>query len=279
MAATQQSRMDAMGDRQKMLEGREAQERFMPGLPIVVRLDGRAFHTFTKGLDRPFDARFSEAMQETTKFLVDESHATIGYTQSDEISLVYIPKDDRSHVPMFEGRKDKLKTILAGLATAKFNQMIFRLIPEKANALPVFDCRAYNTPSLALAAEALEWREMDATKNSITMAAHSLFSHKELQGVNGFDKLAMMEEKGVIWGNYPTHFKRGVYLRRGTKERYLSEDELARIPEKHRPTGPVLRSSVDVIDLPPLTRVANVVDVLFHKAAPVMRAARQVETA
>ena len=81
---------DSFGDRMKMYEGIEASRILMPGLPICVRLDGRAFHTFTRGLNRPYDERLSRMMIETTKRLVEDTHALIGYTQSDEISLILV---------------------------------------------------------------------------------------------------------------------------------------------------------------------------------------------
>ena len=118
---------DKFGDRMKMYEGIEAQRAFMPGLPICVRIDGRAFHTFTRGMQRPYDKAMADAMIETTKYLVQQTYACIGYTQSDEISLVL--RDDAE--PLFGGRISKLTSVLASMATAKFNEVIHKTYPEK----------------------------------------------------------------------------------------------------------------------------------------------------
>lgn len=264
------SEFEAMGDRHKAFEARETMHKLMPGLPVLIRLDGRAFHTFTRGLARPYDERLSRAMVETTKFLVDETHASVGYTQSDEISLAY-PCTDPAKPMLFDGRVQKLCSILAAMATAKFNQQIAVNIPEKARLLPLFDARVYQYPTLDLAAESFLWRETDATRNSLTMAAHAHYSHKELHKAGYSQKHEMLFAKGVNWADYPAFFKRGTYVRRETTLKELTAAELARIPEKHRPTGPVPRSVLRELDMPPLARVQNVNDVLFRGAAPVER--------
>jgi tRNA(His) 5'-end guanylyltransferase len=259
---------ESLGDRQKAFESLEAARKLMPGVPVLVRLDGRAFHTFTRGLARPFDARLSRAMIETTKFLVQETHAAIGYCQSDEISLAF-PNGDPAKAMLFDGRVQKLCSILASLATAKFNQLVAASIPEKAHLLPVFDARAWGLPDLDVAAEHFIWREADATRNSLTMAAHAHYSHKELHKAGFTKKHDLLHAKGVNWNDYPAFFKRGTYVRRETELRELCAQELARIPEKHRPTEPVMRSVVRELAMPPVTRVANLREVLFFGAEPV----------
>lgn len=259
---------EAMGDRHKAFEVREAGRRLMPGLPVLVRLDGRAFHTFTRGLARPYDERLSRAMIETTKFLVEESHASIGYCQSDEISLAF-PNATPGASAMFDGRIQKLCSILASLASVKFNQQILAAIPEKAHLLPVFDARVYNYPTLDLAAESFVWRETDATRNSLTMAAHAYYSHKALHKVGYAQKHELLFAKGINWNDYPAFFKRGTYVRREQVLKELTLAELSRIPEKHRPTGPVVRSELKELDMPPITRVTNLNGVLFFGEAPV----------
>ena len=256
------SEFEAMGDRHKAYEVREAGRRLMPGLPVLVRLDGRAFHTFTRGLARPYDERLTRAMVETTKFLVEETHASVGYTQSDEISLAF-PNTDPATPMLFDGRVQKLCSVLASLATAKFNQQILSNIPEKAHLLPVFDARVYSYPNLDLAAESFLWRETDATRNSLTMAAHAYYSHKELHKAGYAKKHEMLFAKGINWAEYPDAFKKGTYVRRESVLKALTPAELARIPEKHRPTGPVTRSVLKEIVMAPLSRVANVQGVLF----------------
>lgn len=259
---------EALGDRQKAFEALEASRKLLPGVPVLVRLDGRSFHTFCRGLARPYDERLSRAMIETTKYLVEKTHASIGYTQSDEISLVY-PSLGASKAIMFDGRVQKLCSVLASLATAKFNQQIALNIPEKAHLLPVFDARAYVVPNLDVAAESFLWRESDATRNSLTMVAHAYYSHKELHGAGFSKKHDMLHAKGINWADYPAFFKRGTYVRRENVLKEMTAAELARIPEKHRPTEPVVRSVIAEIDMPPLSRVANVNGVLFRGEKPV----------
>ena len=271
------SDFESMGDRHKAFEARETQHKVMPGLPVLVRLDGRAFHTFTRGLIRPFDERLSRSMIETTKFLVEETHASIGYTQSDEISLAY-PCTDPSKPVMFDGRIQKLCSILASTATAKFNQQILANIPEKAHLLPLFDARVYQYPTLALTAESFLWREADATRNSLTMAAHAYYSHKELHKAGYAKKHDLLHAKGINWNDYSAAQKRGAYVRRETVLKELTLDELARIPEKHRPTGPVLRSILKELDMPPIHRVTNIEGVLFFGEKPVERSEPDSDT-
>lgn len=261
------SEFKALGDRQKAFEGREAGRKLMPGLPVIVRLDGRSFHTFTRGLARPYDARLSRAMIETTKYLVDETHASIGYCQSDEISLMF-PNTDAAVPMMFDGRAQKLTSVLAAIATAKFNQQMVANIPEKAHLLPVFDARAWAVSNLDIAAEHFVWRETDATRNSLTMAAHAVYSHKELHKAGFARKHEMLHAKGINWNDYPAFFKRGTFVRREAVLKELSPTELARIPVKHRPIGPVLRSILKELDMPPITRVANLHGVLFFGEPP-----------
>lgn len=263
---------ESMGDRQKAFESREANRRLMQGLPVLVRLDGRSFHTFTNGLARPYDERLSRAMVETAKFLVEETHASIGYTQSDEISLAF-PGLTTSQSIIFDGRQQKMCSVFASLASVKFNQLILELIPEKAKLLPVFDARVWSVPNLDLAAEHFLWREADATRNSLTMAAHSMYSHKKLHGVSAAKKHDMLKDKGVNWNDYPTFFKRGTYVRREQVSRHLTEQELKGIPEKYRPQGPVTRSVVLELEMPPLASILNVKEALFKGAQPEQKCA------
>ncbi|KKL92895.1 hypothetical protein LCGC14_1880070, partial [marine sediment metagenome] len=106
---------DNFGDRMKMYEKAESGRRFMPLLPVYARLDGRSFSRFTKGFNRPYDKRMSEAMIDTTKYLVEETNALIGYSQSDEISLVWYSDSIDSQI-FFDGKIQKMVSVLAALA-------------------------------------------------------------------------------------------------------------------------------------------------------------------
>ena len=103
---------DDFGDRMKLYEGAESSRRLMPLLPIMARLDGRSFHSFCRGLNRPFDERFKSLMVSVTKFLVEETNAVVGYRQSDESSLCWYSDNIKSQV-FFDGRIQKMCSILA----------------------------------------------------------------------------------------------------------------------------------------------------------------------
>lgn len=263
----ERSRFDALGDRMKVFEMQEAGRRLMPGLPIMVRLDGRSFSRFTRGMTRPFHEPMSRSMIETARYLVGETQASFGYTQSDEITLGYW-NDAPKSAPLFDGRVQKLTSVFAAMATAKFNQEVCKRMPEKAHLLPVFDARVFNMPNLDEMVNCVLFRALDCAKNSITMAASAHYSHKELQGKKGWEKHEMLHAKGVNWAHYPSFFKDGTFLRREVLLKEHTAEELLRIPEKHRPAGPAMRSSVQELDMPPFARVTNPKEVLFFGASP-----------
>lgn len=263
---------DSIGDRMKGYEAHETSRRSMKRLPICVRVDGRAFHTFTRGLDRPFDAGFSRAMVETTKFLVGETHAKIGYTQSDEITLVFWDSSHKAE-PLFGGKFFKLTSVIASLTTAKFMSLIPELIPSKIGKIPSFDARIFQVPDLSEATNLILWRWIDARKNSISMAAQAHFSPRQLDGMDARARLDMLEqEKGIVWADeFPDHLKWGTFVQRRAVERELTEAELDVIPERHRPKGPVTRNDYVELDLPPFIEISNRTEVLFEGAEPTLR--------
>lgn len=267
----EKSRFDLMGDRQKRFEGAESSRAFIPGLPILARLDGRSFSNFTRSLKKagqPFHPGLSALMQEVTKYVVKENKATLGYTQSDEITLAFLNLGYDGNGVEFDGRVQKLVSTLTADAVYIFNELKSTYLPEKRGKPAKFDCRMWQVPDQAMAAEAFEWRELDAAKNSVNMAASAFYSHKALHGRRSPEKHEMLLEKGVNWASYPTHFKRGVFVRKVTVEKQLSEAELRRIPELRRPTGPVVRNAVQVVEFPRLSSVVNKVEVLFYGAEP-----------
>lgn len=257
---------DEFGARMKAYEAVETGRRFDVHLPVYARIDGHSFSRFTRGMARPFDERMTAAMVDTTKFLVDKTHARIGYTQSDEISLVWLADAPPSDI-FFSGKVQKMVSVLASMAATKFAT----LTPEGfRDRLPHFDARVFQLPSRSEAANTILWRAMDARKNAISMVAQSRFSHKALFGKDQKAMLAMLAERGVDFeADYPDRFKRGTFVRRVTALRELTEEELARIPPPHRPSGPIERSSVVEIDMPPFNRVANREAVVFDGAAPI----------
>jgi tRNA(His) 5'-end guanylyltransferase len=132
--------------------------------------------------------------------------------------------------------------------------------------MPRFDCRVYNVPTLDEAVNSFLWREQDATKNSISMAAQSFFSHTQLMNKNGSDKQEMIFQRGINWNDYPSFFKRGTYVQRKRVVNPFTIEEIEKLPAKHNarkdPNFLVERWLVDRVDLPPLSKIENKVDVI-----------------
>lgn len=257
--------MDELGDFLKGFERIETEQRAQREMPLMARLDGRAFHTFTHGLKRPYDLRLSQLMCDTTKFLVKETHAKVGYTQSDEITLCWNLdlQQNPNAAYMFDGKFQKLTSVLAGLASGFFCRELASRIPEKANTIATFDARVWNVPTMYNVFQNYVWRQDDAVKNSISMAAQAKFSHMELHGVNSENKKAMLRTVGSPWEDEPEFFKYGQFVKRRCQYMSLSESELAKIPPAHRPTAPVLRSSIQAIDVGYIRGRADALELLF----------------
>lgn len=273
------SNKSSIGDRMKLYEGLEADRILMPLAPTLARLDGRAFHTFTRGLKRPFDDRMHRMMVETTRYLVEETGALVGYTQSDEISLAWKSDDIKSQI-LFDGRTMKMVSVLASMATARFNQILPDYIAEKTGRLPVFDCRVWNVPNEVEAANYFLWRDMDATRNSIQMAGQAVFSHRSLQGLNvDAIKDKLLVEKGINWNDYHPSFKRGTWIRKQRVVRPYTGKELEQLPAKHNarqnPNLMVERWNISELEMPPFRRVSNRVEVVFEGADPIERSDEQ----
>lgn len=262
---------DQLGDRMKKFE-EATDQRCMPLLPTLVRLDGRCFSNLTKKMDleEPYDQRLCDVMDKVTRSLVDESNALVGYTQSDEITLLLHSDDYRSSI-FFDGKIRKITSVLAGLASAEFNLLLDASdIHVPLCTIPVFDCRVWQVPNKVEAVNSILWRELDATKNSIQSLARTFYSHTELHGKGRAEQLQMLESKGVFWGQYPTRFKKGAYFRRINYE--VSMKDASGIPEHVRrmadPNQTVTRSKVVNWELPPLSRISNRVEVIFNGAEP-----------
>lgn len=269
---------DDLGNRMKAYEAPSTGRRVFKGQPLVVRLDGKSFHTFTKGLERPFDQSLSDLMVATMKALVDRFQANIGYTQSDEITLVFLSEPEDRGDLNFDGRLQKIETLTASFASVYFNKHLRNYLPQKADELPIFDSRAFAVPNVQEAYHSLLWRQQDCTKNAISMAAQSMYKQSELQGKNGSELQEMMFQKGVNFNDYPFFFKRGTFARREGVERELSYAELQKIPAEYRPTGPVMRSEIVTHDYW-LSKLPNPIETLFgfqDTAAVAIGALRQI---
>ena len=200
--------------------------------PVVIRIDGKAFHSFTKGFKRPFDEILIKTMQETTKYLCENIQGgVLGYTQSDEISLVLVDYQRFETSAWFDYEVQKMCSIAASMATMAFNKFFYENVflyngmasvdmsnkkyPYKevyAKAVKkgaMFDARVFNIPKEEVT-NYIYWRQLDASRNSIQMVGQANFSHNELhcKTCNNIQDM-LMEQKGINWNDYPTVCKRG----------------------------------------------------------------------
>lgn len=213
--------MDQFGDRMKGYEN-TYRIKLPKRLPIIIRIDGKSFHTYTRGMKKPFDEDLTNAMWETCKYLTaNVMGCKLAYHQSDEISLLLTNYDKLTTESWFDNNLQKIVSIAASLATARFNEIMRYSYPEKQLAL--FDARVWVLPHDEVCNYFL-WRQQDATKNSISMVAQANFPHKQLQKLNGKqmqDKL--MLEKGINWNDLEVWKKRGVCI---TKQYYKKSEAL-----------------------------------------------------
>lgn len=269
---------DDFGDRMKRYETQETNRMFLPRLPVYARIDGRCFSRFTKDFQRPFDPYFSSIMVETTKALVRETNAVMGYTQSDEISLCWYTDKPESQI-FFNGRIFKMTSVLASMTTSFFMKACydswehFRIYWDRCMLNPPsFDCRVFVLPNLTEAANAFLWREQDATKNAISMAASHYFSHKELQGKNGKQMQEMLwQQYNINFNDYPSFFKRGTFVQK--ENYYVNMDTIVLRKDGTTATGnptQVIRSRIVALDMPKFSTVKNRVEVIFNKDNPIV---------
>lgn len=202
--------------------------------PVILRFDGKAFHTFTRGFEKPYDKIFMKTMQETMMYLCQNIQGCVlGYTQSDEISLVLVDYKRIDTQPWLGYRTQKMTSIGASMATLAFNKifkqnvneywstlMEFDMMDEEQDRLcdtywkavekgAMFDCRAFNIPKEEVTNN-IYWRQFDAMKNSVQMLGRCYFNEKELYKKNTDAIKSMLVEKfGVSWDEMPTEFKRG----------------------------------------------------------------------
>jgi len=239
-----------LGNRMKAAEG--IYRNYLPTKQYyILRLDGRSFSKYTKNLEA-FDAGMIEDMQLTMENLCKEIQgAQMGYTQSDEISIIFTDMQSQDSDIWFGGNIQKIVSIAASIATATFNSLrlqrilsdpksatydVFKAIKE--NKLAQFDARVFSMSQRHEALNAILWRQQDASKNSIQMLARTLFSHKECQNKNGSQlQDMMMLEKGVNWNDIDTVKKRGTACYR--KIRYCNNNI---IPTHNNVNEPTMRT-------------------------------------
>jgi len=240
---------DFFGDRMKAYE-KEYTSAYVPIDQILcVRIDGKGFSKFTKGFKKPFDDILGETMKKTMMALVKETHASIGYTSSDEITLIYTP-GEKSAEYIFGGKVSKINSILASMATFHFNKLLSVYIDVDKPAF--FDCRAWAVPDLAEASNVLLWRVQDARKNSISSFFRWTAGHSKMHGLSGEEmKAVLMSDHSADWSKLPNKYKYGTYAKPVTVESYLTQEELVKIPHKMWPDAEVLikRTKIQELDL------------------------------
>lgn len=234
---------DELGMRMKEFYEEVPKTRLVRRMPVAIRLDGKAFHTFTRGFEKPFDEVLGKSMRETMKYLCENIQGCVlGYTQSDEITLILVDYQNLNSCAWFDYEVQKMCSIAASMATMAFNKF-FKNNVEKENdsftsewldentdnpnyknkkledlwrvhdnALKkgaMFDARCFNIPKEEVT-NLIYWRQLDATRNSIQMVGQANFSHKELQkkSCNMIQEM-LFAEKSINWNDYPTYLKRG----------------------------------------------------------------------
>ena len=208
--------------------------------PVAIRVDGRSFHTFTKGFQRPFDDVLIKTMQETAKYMCENIQgAKLAYIQSDEITIILTDYDTLETDCWFNYRTDKLCSIAASMSTMAFNKFfrknvenfvqdcatdyetqglcgegtveyeLCKTYQKATEKCAMFDARCFNIPKEEVT-NLIYWRQLDATRNSIQMVGQANFSHKELQNKTcNMIQDMLHEQKGINWSDYPTVCKRG----------------------------------------------------------------------
>jgi tRNA(His) 5'-end guanylyltransferase len=239
---------DALGDRMK--SGYEDRTRI--SLPrrsyTIIRIDGKAFHTYTKGLNRPFDSGLMDDMDATAAYLCKNiMGAKFAYVQSDEISILITDFDDIGTQAWFDNNLQKMASISASMATAEFNRLRlmrgfgnYEQIPTQSRAIisqfkmAQFDARVFQIPQKVEVENYFIWRQQDATRNSISSVAQSMYSPKELHGVKTDGMQELIFQKGINWNDYTPREKRGGiirkiekrYLRKGSNAEMLDSDTI-----------------------------------------------------
>ena len=190
---------------------------FMKRNPVIMRLDGKAFHTYTKHLDGAFDNSMHICMVETMNYLCDNIQgAMLGYTQSDEITILLKDWQTYETQAWFGYKQSKMESVSASMAAAKFNREAGKLLPENiSKQLAIFDCRAFSVPFDDVV-NCFLWRQQDASRNSVQMLGHMHFSTKEMHGKSNSEVQDMlMLQKGINWNDLETWKRRGTCWKAG----------------------------------------------------------------
>jgi len=208
---------NTLGDRMKMNYENRSKTFLTRRTPVIARLDGKAFHTFTRQFDRPFSDRLADAMVATAQALCESiPGARLAYTQSDEISLLLHDYNKFDTSAWYDYNVQKVVSVTASIATAHFNRLI------DTEHLAMFDSRAFSIPEEEVH-NYFVWRQKDWERNSVAMLAQSMFSHKELHGKNRQAMMQMCDEKGSVWGELDLRWKRGSTLRYDEECKWMTD--------------------------------------------------------
>ena len=195
----------------------------------IIRLDGKGFSKWTKNLDKPFDEGFTDDMIETAKYLCENIQgAKFAYAQSDEISIVLTDFDNLESQAWFDYNVQKMTSIAASMATAKFNQLRMARQCWEGNDVEgyldtddinnfkfaMFDARVFQVPTVDEMVNTMIWRQQDATRNSVSMAAYEICGHSATMNMSGSEKQELLFQEGVNWNDYPVKFKRGTVIKK-----------------------------------------------------------------
>lgn len=209
-----------LGDRMKNNYENISRYYLTRRMPVIIRIDGKSFHTFTRGFKKPFDDVLVKTMQDTMKYLCENIQGCVlGYTQSDEISLVLVDYAELTTDAWFGNNLQKMCSVSASMATMAFNKFFYDNMSADAEnsstyykALEkgaMFDSRVFTIPKEEVC-NALIWRQQDATRNSILSVGQANFNQKELHGqsCNNIQDM-LMTQKDINWNDYATTLKRG----------------------------------------------------------------------
>lgn len=259
---------DALGDRMKEFYEDRTRIKLPRRTYTIIRIDGKAFHTYTKGLERPFDEGLISDMNATTAYLCKNIQgAKFGYVQSDEISLVLTDFDELGTHAWFDNNLQKMVSVAASMATSEFNRL--RLIRKCMGGdiegyvdatdlstfkMAQFDARAFQIPFIDEVENYFIWRQQDAVRNSISSVAQSLYSPRELNGVKTDQMQEMIFQKGINWNDYDFRKKRGAVIGKVekvfVKQSNYYDPNTSYIPSEHTFT----RNVWEVIETPTFTQ-------------------------
>ena len=241
---------DDLGTRMKEFYEAVPKTKLVRRMPVAIRIDGKAFHTFTRGFQKPFDEVLGNAMVRTMEYLAKNIQGCVfAYQQSDEITLLLIDYQTLETDAWFEYEVQKMCSISASMATMAFNkyfaeevrdfekkhcnieehlgyytskwddkanETLYKLYWEKYHKGAMFDSRVFNIPKEE-ACNLVYWRQLDATRNSIQMVGQANFSHNELQGKScNMIQNMLHEQRGINWNDFETRWKRGVAWTKAT---------------------------------------------------------------